>query len=181
MQIGRAVVQQPLEQFDGLSREPINLVEHEQAGSRVQLDCTGKHPDLIRGRQSGPGVGVGQHGQVEPGALPRVSEVAPEHARGVVLVERDPRHNDPLFAHAASEVREQGRLAETGPGACRTVSLRSRTASRRCRSASRGTYPAPSSGVLTFAFKSQDGATLDIGEATLCLARPIHHQVSRSG
>ena len=58
------MLQQQVDGLDGRTREQLQLVEHQQARVRVQLDRTGQHAQFLLARRRRPGVIVVQRGKV---------------------------------------------------------------------------------------------------------------------
>ena len=114
MEIRRAAFDEPLDQGNGSAWKQVDLVEHQHARRCMELDCPGHHSNLVGDRGRRPGIQVAQDGEIEAGALESVGEVATEHPRRVVFVQRDPADQQPLFLLPAGEVRENGGLAESG-------------------------------------------------------------------
>ena len=81
VEIGRGACQQQIDQLDRAARQAIDLVEHQQARCRVQLDRTGEHPHLVHRRRRGPGIMHIDQREIQAGVLERGREAAPEQVR----------------------------------------------------------------------------------------------------
>jgi hypothetical protein len=106
-------LQQPVDQPHRAAGQSIDLVEHEEARSGVQLYRAGQYPDLLHGRRRGPTVIRAETGESESPLLEGGGEVASQHPRRIVAVQRDPACDQPLFLPAPGDVRQLGRLAES--------------------------------------------------------------------
>ena len=114
VEIARWALQQLVDQPNRRARQALDLIEHEQARRGVQFDGAGHHSHLLRGRRRRPGIVRAECTEIQPALLERVGEVAPEHVRRIVVIQRDPADDPPFFPGAAGDVRQQRRLAESG-------------------------------------------------------------------
>ncbi len=114
VKIVRATLQQPVEPQDAAVRKHIDLVEDQQAGRRVVMHRPRQRAHLTRDGRRAPGIELMHHREIEPAALQGAENVAPEHVRGIVVVERQPPDDHSRASLPAADVAQYRGLAEAG-------------------------------------------------------------------
>ena len=102
--------QQQFEKGDRLVRQPLHIVQHQQAGRRVSFYRVRQQRDRLW--RSAPRGGVRRRRQLESRAFEGVGEIGRQTVRLVVDVHRHPRGEDSALPLAPDDIGQQGRLAE---------------------------------------------------------------------
>ena len=172
VEIAWRALQQQVDQLNRAARQPIYLVQHDQAGCLVQLDRPRQDPHLLHRRRRRPGV-MRVERKIQARDLERAGEVTP-NTFGVSSSssEIQPTTRPCSFASRATSARTV--VLPKPAGACNTVRRRSSSPPRRCSNDARRTYPVGNSGAVTFARNSQTGTTLDVPPSAPLIPRPPH-------